>query len=107
MHKMWVQSVGWKDALEKEMTAHSSIFAKEIPWTEQPVGLQSMESQSIKHNWATERSTIQGCVSCTDYQVILFSGPVNLHTKVLSHKHSQELFSPMALVECIKTCPSS
>ena len=28
------------------MTTHSSILAWEIPWTEEPGGLQSMESQS-------------------------------------------------------------
>ena len=37
-----VQSLGWKDPLEKEMTTHSSILAWEIPWTEEPGGLQSM-----------------------------------------------------------------
>ena len=62
------------------------------------------ESQTC---WATKQSTVRGCVSCTDHQVLLFSGLVNPHMKVLSHKHSQELFPPMALVECIKTCPSS
>ena len=30
----------------KEMAAHSSILAWEIPWTEEPGGLQSMGSQS-------------------------------------------------------------
>ena len=29
----WVQSLGWEDPLEKEMTTHSSILAWEIPWT--------------------------------------------------------------------------
>ena len=29
-----VQSLGWKDPLEKEMATHSSILAWEIPWTE-------------------------------------------------------------------------
>ena len=28
-----------EDSLEKEMTIHSSIFAWEIPWTEEPGGL--------------------------------------------------------------------
>jgi len=28
---MWVQSLGWKDPLEKEMATHSSILAWEIP----------------------------------------------------------------------------
>ena len=29
-------SLGWEDPLEKEMTAHSSSPAWEIPWTEEP-----------------------------------------------------------------------
>jgi len=35
-----VQSLGQEDPLEKGMTAHSSILAWEIPWTEEPGGLQ-------------------------------------------------------------------
>ena len=46
MRKTWVQSLGWEDLLEKGMEAHSSILAWEIPWTEEPGGLQSMGSQS-------------------------------------------------------------
>jgi len=38
----WVQSLGQEDPLEKEMAAHSSVVAWEIPWTEEPAGLQSM-----------------------------------------------------------------
>ena len=41
----WVQSLGREDPLEKEMTAHSSILAWEIPWREEPGGLQSMGLQ--------------------------------------------------------------
>ena len=40
-----VQSLGQEDPLEWEMATHSSILAWEILWTEQPGGLQSMESQ--------------------------------------------------------------
>ena len=36
MQEMWVQSLGGKDLLEKEMATHSSILAWEIPWTEEP-----------------------------------------------------------------------
>ena len=39
MQETWVQSLGWEDPLEKEMTTHSSILAWEIPWTEEPGGL--------------------------------------------------------------------
>ena len=38
----WVQSLGREDPLQKEMATHSSILAWEIPWTEEPGGLQSM-----------------------------------------------------------------
>ena len=36
---------GSKDFLEKEMATHSSTLAWEIPWTEEPGGLQSVGSQ--------------------------------------------------------------
>ena len=35
----------WEDPLEKEMATHYSILAWEIPWTEEPGGLQSIGSQ--------------------------------------------------------------
>ena len=45
MQETWVWSLGWDGTLGKEMATHSSILAWEIPWTEDPGGLQSMESQ--------------------------------------------------------------
>ena len=51
-----VQSLGWKDPLEKEMATHSSILAWRISWTEEPGGLQSMGLQRVGH---TERLTLQ------------------------------------------------
>ena len=44
MQKTWVRSLGWEDPLEKGMATHSSILAWRIPWTEEPAGLESMES---------------------------------------------------------------
>ena len=41
--------------LEKEMAPNSSILAWKIPWTEEPVRLQSMGLQRVGHNWATEQ----------------------------------------------------
>ena len=32
---MWVCSLGWEDPLEKDITAHSSVLAWKIPWTEE------------------------------------------------------------------------
>ena len=40
MQETWVWSLSQKDPLEKEMATHSSILAWEIPWTEEPGGLQ-------------------------------------------------------------------
>ena len=50
MQEMQVQSLGQEDPLEEEMTAHSSILAWRIPWTEEPGGLQSMGSQRVGHD---------------------------------------------------------
>ena len=47
---MWIQSLGQEDSLEKEMATHSSILAWEIPWTEEPDGLQSTGPQRVGHN---------------------------------------------------------
>ena len=44
------QSLVHKDPLEKGMATHSSILAWRIPWTEEPGGLQSMESQRVGHD---------------------------------------------------------
>ena len=45
MQETWVQSLGQKVPLEKEMATHSSVLAWNIPQTEEPGGLQSMWSQ--------------------------------------------------------------
>ena len=46
----WVSSLGWEDLLGKKMATHSSILAKEIPWTEEPGGLQYIGLQRVGHN---------------------------------------------------------
>ena len=47
MWETWVQSLGWQDALEKEMATHSSTLAWKIPWTEEPDRLQSTGLQKM------------------------------------------------------------
>ena len=49
MQKTQVQSLGQDDPLKREMANHSSILVWEIPWTEEPEGLQSMGQQQ---SWA-------------------------------------------------------
>ena len=48
--EMWVQSLGRKDPPEKEMATNSSILAWEIPWIEEPGGLQSMGLQRVGYH---------------------------------------------------------
>ena len=45
-----VQSLGWEDPLEKGMATHSRVLVWRIPWTEEPGGLQSMGSQTVKYD---------------------------------------------------------
>ena len=56
MQETQVQSLGWEDPLEEEMATHSSILVCEIPWTEEPGGLQSMGSLK---SWYDPRQTLQ------------------------------------------------
>ena len=50
MQEPWVWPLDWEDPLEKEMVTHSSILAWEIPWTEEPGGLQSLGSHRVGHD---------------------------------------------------------
>ena len=50
MWETWVQALGWKDPLEKEMAIHSSTISWKMPWTEEPGRLQSMGSQRVRQD---------------------------------------------------------
>ena len=50
MQETWAQSLGQEDILEKEMATHSNILAWQIPWTEEPGGIQSMGLQRVRHD---------------------------------------------------------
>ena len=52
MQETWDQHLGREDPLGEEMATHSSILVWEIPWTEEPRGLQSMGSQRVRHDQA-------------------------------------------------------
>ena len=47
--EMW--SLGQEDPLEEGMATHSTILAWRIPWTEEPGGLQFLESQEVGYDW--------------------------------------------------------
>ena len=67
------------------MATHSSILAWRIPWTEEPGGLQSIESQKIRYNWVTNTFTVSQrgysvskrwsdfCMSCSWNPKVRFS----------------------------------
>ena len=57
MQETWVRSLSWEDPLEEGLTTYSSILAWRIPWTEELGGLQSMGSQRVGHDWATNTGT--------------------------------------------------
>ena len=63
MQEMLVQSLGWEDPLEKEMATHSTILAWEIPWTEEPGGLQPL---GHKLSDMTDQLTLWGFSGGTD-----------------------------------------
>ena len=56
--EMEVQSLGWEGLLEEGMATHSSILAWEIPWTEEPGGLRSMEFRRVGHDRVTEHKLV-------------------------------------------------
>ena len=55
MQETWVPSLGQEGPLEKELATHSGMLAYEIPWTEEPGGLQSMGPQRVGHNLVTKQ----------------------------------------------------
>ena len=58
MQEMWVQSLFQEDPLEEEVATHSRILIGKSPWAEELVRLQSMGSQRVGHNLATEQQKV-------------------------------------------------
>ena len=50
VQEMRVRYPGWEDPLVEGMEAHSGILAWEVPWTEEPGGLQAVGSQRVRHD---------------------------------------------------------
>ena len=57
MHEIQVQSLGKEDPLENGMVIHSRMLAWRILWTEEPGRLQSIVSQRVRQDWATNTFT--------------------------------------------------
>ena len=72
MQETWVWSLGQEDPLEKGMATHSSILAWRSPWTEEPGGLQFMESQKSQTRLSDQhfQRILRRCVYvCVFYSV--------------------------------------
>ena len=65
MQEKCVQFLGQEYPLEEEMVTCSSILTWKIPWTEETDGLQSMGSQRVGHNRATEHACMHMCQQVT------------------------------------------
>ena len=86
MQEMWVRSQGREDPLEKEVPTHTSIRAWEIPWTEEPGGLQSMELQRVGHDLlAKQQQHNLYIVKCPNLDIHL--SPRSKDTSTLEGSH--------------------
>ena len=93
----WVGSLGQEDPLEEEMATHSSILAWKILWTEEPGREpQSMGSQTVRHNWATQH--IQP--KCTS------NFNCRLHGRIPHSYHPYVLLQFLSSQECSQTSHS-
>ena len=70
---MWVWSLGREDPLEEEMASHSSILAWEIPWTEEPGGLQSMGAATSQTQLRITHQTWKYCMTLTSVMKRVFT----------------------------------
>ena len=84
---MRVPSLGWEDTLEKGMATPFSIFAWEIPWTEEPSGLQSTGSQESDATWRLKHyhTYIHICIHTHTYTYIHIY--IHIYTHLYIHIH--------------------
>ena len=87
MLETWVWSLSQKDPLEEKIATHSSTLAWEIPWTEEPGGLQSMGSQRVGHDCVIKCSedVFENIVYIPNSTEILCSSGHPVLTEVLTH----------------------
>ena len=63
-------SLSQEDLLEEKTATHSRILAREIPWTNEPGGLQSMGSQRVGHDLAAEHMLMHyQCILKNNYYI--------------------------------------
>ena len=88
MQEMWIQFLCGEDPLEKGMATHSGILAWRIPWTGECGRLQSMGSQTVGHNRATELTNFLQLVS--GLEVV---GRVQMRTRRTLRGHLAKIYA--------------
>ena len=97
MQEIRVRSLGWEVPLEKGLSVLSSICAWRIPWTQKPGRLQSVGSQRVRHNWATNTHNTHTHTSHTH---------THTHTHYTLNRNlyfsfKAELLRQQAFIECL------
>ena len=85
-----VWSLGRQDPLEEGMTTHSSILGWEIPWTEEPGRLQSMESQRVGHDWSDLAAAVKRGKHCSEnfgFSVYALQSLLSLYVSHIFNAH--------------------
>ena len=100
VQETWVPSLGQDDPLEKGVATHSSILAWGIPWTEEPSGLPSNGSQTVRHNLATNSFTfirILGGICQEWWTKIIYIFLLISHSESESHSVVSDSLQPYGL----------
>ena len=119
VQETWLQFLGGEDPLEKEMATHCSILAWKVPWTKEPGGLQSMGSQRVRHDWATNLQHLHFQLSSVAQSCPTLCDPTNRSTPGLPVHHQLLEFTQTHVIESampashlilcrpISSCPQS
>ena len=86
MQETWVQSLGQEDPLEKGVAMHFSIFTWRISWTKEPAALQSMGSQRMGQDWATNTFFFNLCV-CVCVRALSYFGHISFFATLQTVAH--------------------
>ena len=108
MQETQVWSLDGEDPMEKGMAMNSSIFACRIPGTEEPSELQSMGSQRVRHDWATNTYKDKTCSKClgNDGQQHHYSSNLRCYLLLFSHSVMSNSLWPHGLQHARLPCPS-
>ena len=94
MQETQVQSLGREDPPEKGMANHSSILPRRIPWTEAPGRPHSTGSQRVRHDWATDTTTLEPEPSISLQRISSLRDPPALYLQLWSQAWELPLEQP-------------